>query len=84
MRLDTGDNVIQNDEVVVRLLNAVNADGVSAKRSPTLIKPPKVDACGIISALNTDEWGIQTCNAPTQSLKSRLNNSQTSWFIYPY
>ena len=46
--------------ILVRLIKGVNADGVSMKRSPVLAKPNGVNAVGILSALKTDDWGVQT------------------------
>ena len=63
MRLDTGENVIQRDEVIVRLLKAVNSEGVSMKRSPVLVKPLGVNATEILSALKTSDWGVESSNA---------------------
>ena len=60
MRLDTGENVIRSDEVIVRLVKGVDAEGVSMKRSPILVRPSEVNAFGIISALKTDDWGVPT------------------------
>ena len=72
MRLDTGENVIQSDEVIARLLKAVNSEGVSMKRSPVLVKPSGVNAIGILAALKTSDWGIESSNAPDWIAKAHI------------
>ena len=63
MRLDTGENVIQSDDAIVRLLKGVNADGISMERSPLLFKPTGVNAPCALSALKTPEWGAPSSSA---------------------
>ena len=71
MRLDTGGNVIQSDEVIVRLLKSTNA-WVSMKRSPISVKPLQLNATGVIPALKTAGWGARPCNASGSIDKVKL------------
>ena len=74
MRLDTGENVIQSDETIARLLKGTHVAGVPMMSLPIVAKPLSVSALSILSALSTAQLGAPSSNAsgPIDKVAFRL------------
>ena len=58
MRLNAGGNIMRSDEIAIRSLSGIGADGSVMKYVPVLTKPANRSTLGIMSCLHLSKIGI--------------------------
>ena len=70
MDLDRGDNVVQKREVIICCVRAYQSDGTSLELAPSLKVAVSLDAFGLITSLNTEDWKLNAFAQGTPRWKS--------------